>query len=266
MDGYPHQTRNYPVRSSFFADPFYFVTFPLVQSRTTAWKKALLEMEWFMSGKLQCPAALLNWWDGQLNPENRYYGGYGQQLRRHGVHQFDQIGALLDGLKKHPDSRRLILTTWDPWTMSRIGELNHNPKTPTCCHGTITQFAVISGRVHATTYQRSADVLLGLPHNFVQYWGLLLYCAHYSGLAVGSLRYILGDAHLYDEPSHLECAKALVTVSEDEARSLPFIDLRYEPKDIRSYSYDSIPPFLANDFYLSGHPQLPVTEIRPKLL
>ena len=74
-------TRNHEVYSHFDLPNITFTTTPLVTLRKTAWKKALREMEWFLSGEVTCPDELLDWWDGQLDVENYLLDGYGQQLR-----------------------------------------------------------------------------------------------------------------------------------------------------------------------------------------
>jgi thymidylate synthase len=108
-----------------------FTETPLVTVRKTAWK-AVKEMAWFMGGSELCPTHLLSWWQSQLNPLGYYRDGYSKQLRSFGG-DFDQIAFMLDGLRNHQDSRRLVLTTWNPREMSLITTTNQNPKTPTTC-------------------------------------------------------------------------------------------------------------------------------------
>lgn len=256
----PIVTRNHAVRSLVVCDPFRIIGTPLVTLRKTAKEKALEEFEWFCSGHSQCPEKLRDWWDGQLSPEGNYIGGYAEQFRLNGIHNFDQLAELLTGLREHPHSRRHILTAWEPWTMSRITMLNRNPQTPTTCHTSFNQYFVRNGFLHGLTVQRSADVLLGLPHNFVQQWALLLYLAHHAGLYPGVLRYVLGDVHLYDEPSHIECAQAIAAagiVNSDD------VTLHYQPAPFDDYG---CPPFLASDFVWTGEVPAPATTLRPKLL
>lgn len=240
-----------------------FTTTPLVTIRRTAWKKALREMEWFMSGDSKCPDELMDWWDGQLGYGNMYRGGYSDQFRKSGHtyhNQFDQVKYILDGLKKNSNSRRLIATTWNPYDMANITTMNNNPQTPSTCHGTLIHFFVREHKVHMTVYQRSADVLLGVPHNWIQYWALLLYFSTHSNLKVGSLMWIFGDLHLYDELSHIATAQQIVQCTPFE-----------NPKHEIQYAFSgehllNCPKFKASDFSIEGAIPQPIILTRPKLL
>jgi thymidylate synthase len=218
------QTRNALTKSIIHADPITFTETPLVTLRKTAWKKAIREMEWFMSGDPRCPDELLDWWDGQLDEDDRYIDGYGEQFRHYSdtycSTSFDQVAFILNGLRHNPSSRRLLMTAWHPAEMARITESNNNPNTPTSCHSTMMQFFVRDGAVHLMTMQRSCDVLLGLPHNWIQTWALLLYFAHWANLRVGSLRWIWGDLHLYQHSSHQATAEQLLVCVPDLDKSV----------------------------------------------
>jgi thymidylate synthase len=261
-DGEILETRNHSCISHTCGLQAAFSSFPLVTLRRTAWKKAIKEMEWFMSGETKCPDDLKDWWDSQLNPNGNYLDGYATQMRHYGPNDFDQVGAILDALLSHPNSRRLVMTTWNPDDMYHITQTNQNPACPTSCHGTITQLFVRDNTLHMHTYQRSADMLLGVPHNWVQYWALLMYFAYHADLSVGDLIWTFGDAHIYDDPSHLDCAKAIYN-SEDRYNSIT-PTLKYE----FSGGYDPLlktPEFKASDFTITGFIPDPVTTLRPKL-
>jgi thymidylate synthase len=257
-------TRNAATLSSFDVDPITFTSTPLVTLRKTAWKTALREMEWFMNGDSKCPEELLPWWKDQLTKDGYYFDGYAHQFRHFSAKEsFDQIKFILNGLRTNPYSRRLIITTWNPYEMAHITETNSNPKTPTTCHSTLIQFFVRNESLHMTSYQRSADLLLGVSHNWIQSWALLLYFAHHSQLKVGSLRWIFGDSHIYSEESHLEAVKELLchNMSMDLLEKNSF-ELKYQP----TLTDEDIPKFLATDFVMDGVIPEPVTFIRPKLL
>jgi thymidylate synthase len=254
------ETRNHRVKSVIDYPQIIFTETPLVTVRRPAIKKAIGEMGWFLSGDPKCPEQHLDWWEGQLNQQGEYLSGYGHQLRDFSG-WFDQIKFLLNGLKEHRGSRRLVATTWNPGEMAMITEINENPNTPSCCHGSMIQCFVREGKLHMTQYQRSADVLLGVPHNWLQYWALLLYLAHWSNLEVGSLRWLFGDVHLYQEESHIECARQIIQAP------IRFVDstlkMCYNP--ILSLAGD-IPEFKASDFTMEGVIPEPLVTIRPKLL
>ncbi len=254
-------SRNGPVKSLCETEQIIFTETPLVTLRKTAWQKALREMQWFLSGELTCPEELRDWWDGQLSPEGRYYSGYGEQWRNFSDDGgYDQIQALIDGLREHPHSRRLVAMTWNPKDMAVITRLNRNPQTPTTCHGTILQAFVRDGGLRLTMYQRSADLLLGAPHNWCQYWALLLWLAYHTGLRPVSLRWLGGDCHIYQHPTHLTAARAIIDARAPQRICLP--TLRYCPDT----GVQEHPVFTAADFVMVGAWPEPVTRIRPVLL
>jgi len=253
------ETRNHSAYSLIFSESIWFNETPLVTVRKTAWKKALREMEWFLSGDIECPNELLDWWRGQLDPDGEYLCGYGHQLRRFFdiPSTFDQIAHLIEGLKHHPYSRRHVITTWNPSEMSKITKINDNPNTPSTCHGTILQYFVRNVKLHVSHYQRSCDILLGAIHNFIQHWALLMWLAKQTGLEVGSMRWLLGDAHVYDESSHIEVANAIVNCNLYE-RTLPPPTLVY---------HGAVgDEFKASDFEMVGEIDVPVITTRPRLL
>lgn len=274
------QTRNSVAYRVFAPRPLVLTAFPLVQIRKTAWKKALRELEWFMSGQSECPEELKDWWAGQLNPAGHLIDGYPWQFRSFsgkyvGAESFDQIAFVLDALRNNPYSRRILLTAWNPVEMAAITKVNENPNTPTTCHGTMIQYSVSPDRdgkpttLNAYHFQRSADLLLGLPHNLVQHWALLTYFAHHAGLKVGELTYQVGDAHIYDEHSHLQTAVAIIKWYQAFTSS-------FDTQPTLGYSHSGevdetgVPVFKASDFSLvlpeGRELGRPVTTIRPRLL
>lgn len=259
------ESRNGACKSLIDALPVLFLDTPLVTVRRTAWRLALREMEWFLSGEPECPPELMGWWQGQLNPDDEYLYGYGAQLRSFDADYgemcrgYDQIQALITGIREHPNSRRLLATTWHPWEMNHITAVNGNPRTPTTCHGTIIQAHVRNGALNLTTYQRSADIMLGVPHNWIQYWALLLWLAYHCHLKPGTLRWLFGDLHLYQHETHLAAAAAILDADGSPCAGP---QLRYEPAD----GMQETPVFYAAGFLLDGTIPEPVTTIRPALL
>jgi thymidylate synthase len=104
------------------------------------------------------------------------------------------------------------------------------------------------------TYQRSADMLLGVPHNWVQSWAMLMWFAHHAGLKVGSMTWMWGDAHVYDEESHIDTAHNMIRYCTGTTTKF---DMVYKPT-----SKD----FKASDFSIIGEIPEPVVTTRPKLL
>ena len=217
-------TRNHPVRRLILQPSLLFDETPLVTLKKTAWKKAIREMEWFLSGESKCPDELLDWWKEQLclfrQSDDKgvgywsgyhYLRGYGEQLRHSAsvVGQFDQIRLLIAGLCNHPFSRRHVISTWNSGDMTAIVLTNRNLNTPATCHGTIVQFFVEDGLLSMAHYQRSADILLGVPHNWIQWWAFLLWLAVQVDLKPGRIQWTFGDLHLYDAEDHMAAARAI---------------------------------------------------------
>jgi thymidylate synthase len=266
-EGEAIETRNHAAISCMDVPTITFVHTPLVTVRKTAWKKALRELEWFMSGDDKCPEELLDWWEDQLNVYDEYTDGYSTQFRHSPTSlyvnkTFDQINYLLNGLRNNPNSRRLVMTTWNPYDMAHITLTNQNDNCPTCCHGSLIQLFVRQKHLFMTHYQRSADCLLGLPHNFIQYWALLLYFARHANYQVGALKFVLGDAHLYLEDSHVAATNALLSLTLDAGVDQPF-ELTYNPTCDMT---EPVPEFRAADFTMQGVIPEPKVLIRPKLL
>ena len=234
-----------------------FEATPLVTIRKTAWHKAIREMEWFLSGSIHCPKELLDWWEPQLSRYNTYNRGYGEQLRYYGRNDFDQIANLIAGIRSHPYSRRHLITTWDSEDMSMITQLN-SASTPTTCHTTIAQFFV--SRDHFLSfhsYQRSADMLLGVPHNWIQSWALLLWVAAQTDKIPDKMLWTFGDAHLYQEESHLQTIDQILATKELTSPE-PFPRLIYNGKEGDE--------FKASDFEMIGKIPAPLVTSQPKLL
>lgn len=228
-----------------------FNTTPLISIRKTAWKSALLEMEWFLSGSSNIndlDPKVHSWWKPWTNAEGEIPNSYSKQFRKynHGyVCDFfhvnpgiDQIKILIDGLNKSPYSRRNVITTWQTEDMiSPITSITN-------CHGTVIQAFVSPGdKLSLTMYQRSADMILGLPHNWIQYWAFLLYLAKQTDKVPESFTWIGGDCHIYENA--FDVAKEMYTKlntiisHEDKAPELVYSGVKGDA-------------FKASDFTLSS--------------
>jgi thymidylate synthase len=228
----------------------------LITWRKTQWKTALQELEWFMSGDEECPEGVLRdvWWHGQLDYCNNLVNGYSSQLRNHTcdpygraiLGRFDQIAWLREELKSNPQSRRSVLSTWNPGEMAHITEANGNSMSPACCHLVYCQFQVRDGELHMNTVFRSSDAVLGLPHNIVQHRALQLYFAHHAGVpAACYYKAYLNDVHVYKEHSDFTNYVGLHRHEIVDCAAT----LKYTPTDIE---------FKAEDFTFEGEIDSPL--------
>jgi len=153
---------------------------------------------------------------------------YGKQWRSwsSGDGSIDQIQQLIDGLKRNPDSRRHIVTAWNP---SEVNDMALPP-----CHA-LFQFYVADGKLSCQLYQRSADVFLGVPFNIASYALLVHLIAHECNLEVGEFVHTLGDAHIY--LNHVEQVKEQLSRTP---KKLPILKLNTDGKSIFELTYDDI--------------------------
>lgn len=209
--------------------------FPLVTTKKTHFHSIKHELLWFLSGSThnndldRHGVTIWREWareDGTLGPT------YGEQWRRFNDSPFvvgmgiDQIAKLIEGITTQPESRRHIVTAWDPSTVDAC--------VLPPCH-ILFQMFVINGHLSCSVYQRSADLFLGVPFNIASYALLTHLVAQQCGLEVGDLVWSAGCVHLYH--NHLEQAKLQLT---REPRTLSLLDIGDKPKDIFSYESGSI--------------------------
>ena len=187
-----------------------FTYTPLVSIRRTAWHSAIAEFEWFLSGSpyvSDLPDKVKKWWLPWADKiTSRIWGNYSEQFRafygREGK-PVDQIAYLIKAISDHPYGRRSVITTWNTADMVS----SQNPITN--CHGTVIQaFVKTNNTLDLTMYQRSADMVLGVPHNWIQYWAFLLYLSKQADKEPGSLTWIGGDCHVY--ANHVDIAKQMI--------------------------------------------------------
>lgn len=247
-----------------------FTEFPLVTVRKTAVKMALKEWEWFCSGSKVCPPELAPWWENQLT-DMLYENGYPTQMR-HSVAScsdtgmFDQLNYMIKSLVFAPFSRRHVISLWNTGDMDNIQSVNSNPRTPATCHTSLLQcFVNKDWTLDMLSYQRSADVILGLPHNLVQTWAFLKYLAVHTGMSVGKLKYQLGDAHVYEAEGHLEATAEMIQCMREPVDSYVTPHLAYFPSD--KVDVRGVPMFKASEFQVTDTEDVqPVVTIKPKLV
>ena len=211
--------------------------FPMVTTKKLHLKSIVHELLWFLKGDTNIAYLKANGvsiWDEWADAEGNLGPVYGKQWRSWAApdgRSIDQIAGLVAMLRKNPDSRRLIVSAWNPADVEAMA-------LPPChC---LFQFYVAEGRLSCQLYQRSADIFLGVPFNIASYALLTLMLAQVSGLKPGDFVHTLGDAHLY--LNHVEQAELQLT---RPLRPLPVMTLNPAVKDLFAFSYD--------DFTLTGY-------------
>jgi thymidylate synthase len=219
--------------------------FPLVTTKKVHLKSIIHELLWFLRGDTNVGYLRehgVTIWDEWADANGDLGPVYGRQWRSWAApdgRAIDQLGAVLDQIRRTPESRRLVVSAWN------VGELDAMALLP--CHA-LFQFHVAEGRLSCQLYQRSADVFLGVPFNIASYALLTMMVAQVCELAPGEFVHTLGDAHLY--LNHLDQAREQLTRAP---RALPTMhldptvlrldDFRYE--HFRLEGYDPWPAIRA---------------------
>ena len=215
--------------------------FPLVTTKKVHFKSVAYELLWFLRGDTNVRwlqehgVSIWNEWadaDGNLG---RVYGAQWTDWRGADGRSIHQIDNVVSQIRRNPDSRRLIVSAWNP---SEVDAMALPP-----CH-TLFQFYVSDGRLSCQLYQRSADLFLGVPFNIASYALLTHMVAQVTGLKVGDFVHTFGDLHLY--ANHLEQVREQLS---REPRPLPTLTLNPERKELREFVYE--------DFVLSGYDPRP---------
>jgi thymidylate synthase len=231
--------------------------FPLVTTKKCHLRSIIHELLWFLKGETNIAYLRDNnvrIWDEWATEEGELGPVYGQQWRSWlGLdgQVIDQISELIAQIKHNPDSRRLIVSAWNP---SVLPDTMYSPKENAAkgrqalppCH-TMFQFYVLNGKLSCQLYQRSGDIFLGVPFNIASYALLTMMVAQVCDLQVGDFIHTFGDAHLYS--NHLEQAKLQLS---REPYPLPHMQINPAVKDIFAFSID--------DFVLlnyQAHPHIP---------
>jgi thymidylate synthase len=206
--------------------------FPLVTTKKLHLKSIIHELLWFIAGDTNIAYLKANGvsiWDEWADEKGDLGPVYGKQWRswpKPDGGAVDQIKWLLDEIRRNPDSRRLIVSAWNP------AELDQMALAPCHC---LFQFYVADGKLSCQLYQRSADIFLGVPFNIASYALLTHMIAQVTGLGVGDFVHTSGDAHLY--LNHLEQAELQLS---REPRALPTLKLNPDVKSLFDFTYDDI--------------------------
>lgn len=211
--------------------------FPLLTTKKLHLRSIIHELLWFLKGGTNIKYLKDNnvsIWDEWADENGDLGPVYGYQWRSwpapDGRH-IDQIANVVEQIKKNPDSRRLIVSAWNP---ALVDEMALPP-----CHA-LFQFYVADGKLSCQLYQRSADIFLGVPFNIASYALLTMMMAQVCGLEAGEFVHTFGDAHLYR--NHFEQAALQL---EREPRALPVMKINPEVKDLFAFKFE--------DFELEGY-------------
>ena len=206
--------------------------FPLLTTKKLHTRSIIHELLWFLKGDTNTAYLHDNKvtiWDEWADENGDLGPIYGKQWRAWEAKDgrvIDQIGELIEQIKKTPDSRRLLVSAWN------VGDLDKMALPP--CH-IIFQFYVANNRLSCQLYQRSADVFLGVPFNIASYALLTHMIAQVCGLGVGEFIHTTGDTHLY--LNHIEQAKLQLTRTPYK---LPTLKLNESITDINDFKYEDI--------------------------
>ena len=215
--------------------------FPLLTTKKVHLKSIIHELLWFLSGDTNIKYLKDNGvtiWDEWADENGNLGPVYGHQWRSWAAPDgrvIDQISQAIDLIKHHPDSRRILVSAWNP---AEIDQMALPP-----CH-CLFQFYVADGKLSCQLYQRSADVFLGVPFNIASYALLTLMMAQVCGLEPGEFVHTTGDTHLYK--NHFE--QVALQLSR-EPRPLPVMKLNPEVKSLFDFKYE--------DFTLEGYDPWP---------
>ncbi|MBX3715169.1 MAG: thymidylate synthase [Burkholderiales bacterium] len=216
--------------------------FPLVTTKKVHVKSVIHELLWFLQGSTNVAYLRENGvtiWDEWADERGELGPVYGHQWRSWpapGGGAIDQVAEVVAQIRANPDSRRLIVSAWNPADIPRMALAP--------CHA-LFQFYVCDGRLSCQLYQRSADIFLGVPFNIASYALLTMMVAQVTDLAPGEFVHTFGDAHLY--LNHLDQAREQLS---RDPRPLPLMRLDPSVKDLFAFRYA--------DFTLEGYDPHPL--------
>ena len=215
--------------------------FPLLTTKKVHLKSIIHELLWFISGDTNIKYLKDNGvsiWDEWADENGDLGPVYGHQWRSWPApdgRSIDQLADVVSQIRKNPDSRRLIVSAWNP---AEVDKMALPP-----CHS-LFQFYVADGKLSLQLYQRSADTFLGVPFNIASYALLTMMVAQCCGLEPGDFVHTLGDAHIYT--NHFE--QVALQLSR-QPRPLPKMIINPDKKDIFNFKYE--------DFELTGYDPWP---------
>jgi len=221
--------------------------FPLVTTKKLHIRSIIHELLWFLKGDTNIKYLNDNGvkiWDAWADNNGNLGPVYGAQWRSWPGKDgkcFDQITHVINEIKNNPDSRRLLVCSWN------VTEIDNMALPPCHC---LFQFYVANGKLSCQLYQRSADIFLGVPFNIASYALLTMMIAQVTNLELGEFIHTLGDAHLYT--NHFEQAKTQVTRSP---LALPQLLVNPDIRNIKDFTFDD---FVIKDYQYHPHISAPI--------
>lgn len=215
--------------------------FPLLTTKKLHTRSIIHELLWFLKGDTNIKYLNDNGvtiWDEWAEPDGDLGPIYGKQWRRWETpsgETVDQISNVVEELQRNPESRRLLVIAFNPGDIPRIA--------PPACH-TFFQLYVKDGEISLQLYQRSADLMLGVPFNIASYSLLLMMIAQVTGLKPAEFIHTFGDVHIYS--NHIEGAKEQL---KRTPRTLPMMKINPEVNNLFEFKYE--------DFTLEGYDPAP---------
>ena len=207
-------------------------SFPLLTTKKVHFKSVVYELLWFLRGETNVRwlqergVSIWNEWADAEGNLGRVYGAQWRDWRMPDGQSIDQIARVVSQIRHKPDSRRHIVTAWNP------GEVESMALPP--CHA-LFQFFVLDGELSCQLYQRSADLFLGVPFNIASYALLTCMIAQVCDLKPGDFVHTFGDLHLYE--NHLDQAREQLS---RETRPLPRLELNPEIRELDKFTYEDI--------------------------
>ncbi|CAM3937845.1 MULTISPECIES: thymidylate synthase [Flavobacterium] len=221
--------------------------FPMVTTKKLHLKSIIHELLWFLKGDTNINYLKENGvkiWDEWADENGDLGPVYGHQWRSWNSEEIDQISEVIQTLKTNPNSRRMLISAWNPsvlpdTSVSFSENVANNKVALPPCHA-FFQFYVADGKLSCQLYQRSADIFLGVPFNIASYALLTMMIAQVCDLKLGDFVHTFGDAHIYN--NHIEQLELQLS---RECRPLPTMKLNSEIKNIFDFKFE--------DFTLEGY-------------
>ena len=213
--------------------------FPMVTTKKLHLKSIIYELLWFLKGDTNIGYLQENGvkiWDAWANENGDLGPVYGYQWRNWNGDGIDQIADVIKTIKSNPDSRRMLVSAWNPSVLPDTSKsfsenVANNKAALPPCHA-FFQFYVTNGKLSCQLYQRSADIFLGVPFNIASYALLTMMIAHVTGLKYGDFVHTFGDAHIYS--NHKE---QIALQLSREPKKLPKMELNSNIKNIFDFSF-----------------------------